>query len=466
MIRQADIVVFLGPSLPLSEAKQILHATFLPPAEQGDVLGVVNDIKPRVIAIIDGVFRTRPAVWHKEILYALTRGIHVYGASSMGALRAAELATFGMQGVGEIFNKFASGEFLDDDEVALVHADAETHYRPLTEPMVNVRATLAQARQHGIIDQAQHVALEHLAKRIYFVERTRNTFIRAAVEQGIIADGCTLAAFFTTHYVDVKRQDAIDLLTTLSHLPNDLSPFVPDFELATNPFVETLLLKDASLWEGKTKITRGTALAYHALHDANFESLSFSALNRGLVLILADILDVQITEDELLEECRRFKCRYQLVNDDTFHQWLQNNHIDEQFFSDLIRQKAICRRMHQWLRLKHGTLGSGGLLMEELILTNQYKDVLRKAAFQQDLIDQYTPFMIDSEHESDTTMQKLLQDHLNYAGITLDQHYTQWFREANFPNHTALELELIKAKLARQSLARMLNLDYSNFQLD
>ncbi|HEX6292834.1 MAG TPA: TfuA-like protein [Herpetosiphonaceae bacterium] len=459
MLQPAEIVVFLGPSLPLAEAKKIRNATFLPPAEQGDLLGVVNDFKPRVIGLIDGVFLSKPAVWHKEILYALTCGIHVYGASSMGALRAAELSAFGMRGVGEIFKKFASGEFLDDDEVALVHGDADTNYRALTEPMVNVRETLVQARQHGIIDQAQYEALEQLAKQIYFAERTRPAFISAAVEQGIVADGGKLAAFFATNYVDVKRQDAIDLLTVLTRLPDDLAPFVADFELANNRLFETLLLKDASIWEGDTKITRGDVMSYHALHDASFEYSNFSALNRGLALILAEMLGVQVTSDDIADERRRFKLKHRLVKDDVFQQWLRDNHIDEAFFNDLMRQKALCRRMHQWLWLKHGRLGSTGLLMEELILTNRYKDFLRKAAFQQDLIDQYAPFMIDSEHGRDATIQELFQDHFRHEALTLDQHYTKWFKEANFPSHAALELELIRAQLARQSLSRMLQLD-------
>ena len=59
------------------------------------------------IAIIDGYFERMAAVWHKEILVALEKGIAVWGAASMGALRAAELAPFGMVGVGAIYQAFS-----------------------------------------------------------------------------------------------------------------------------------------------------------------------------------------------------------------------------------------------------------------------------------------------------------------------------------------------------------------------
>src|SRR4051794_35869047 len=114
-------VIFLGPSLPLDEAREALDAIYLPPAGQTDLVTAAVNHQPDVIGLIDGVFSQSLSVWHKEILYVLEHGIPIYGASSMGALRAAETSAFGMIGVGEIFRQYASGELTDDDEVALVH---------------------------------------------------------------------------------------------------------------------------------------------------------------------------------------------------------------------------------------------------------------------------------------------------------------------------------------------------------
>ena len=129
------IVAFLGPSLPAREAKGF-H--LLPPARQGDVWRALG-LRPRAIALIDGVFEAQPSVWHREILDALDAGVPVVGGASMGALRAAELRTLGMTGVGRIFRWYRDGTVIDDAEVALLHADAEHGYRALTVPLVNVR---------------------------------------------------------------------------------------------------------------------------------------------------------------------------------------------------------------------------------------------------------------------------------------------------------------------------------------
>ncbi len=97
-----NVIVFTGPTLSASDARKELEALYLPPAAQGDVYRAART-RPVAIGIIDGVFDQVPSVWHKEILWAMSQGIHVFGSASMGALRAAEIAAFGMTGVGEIF---------------------------------------------------------------------------------------------------------------------------------------------------------------------------------------------------------------------------------------------------------------------------------------------------------------------------------------------------------------------------
>ena len=123
-----------------------------PPVKQGEVYECALT-RPAIIGIIDGYFEVTPTVWHKEILWAMAQGIHVYGSASIGALRAAELHTFGMTGVGRVFAAFRDGILTDDDEVAVLHGPEELGYPAVTEAMVNIRATLDKAVAEGVIDQ-------------------------------------------------------------------------------------------------------------------------------------------------------------------------------------------------------------------------------------------------------------------------------------------------------------------------
>ena len=157
------IVAFLGPSLPASEARGV---QVWPPARQGDVWRAL-DLRPRAIALIDGVFESQPSVWHREILDALDAGTAVIGGASMGALRAAELHTLGMKGAGRIFRWYRDGEVIDDSEVALLHGAAEDGYRPLSVPQVNVRWS---ARRQ--LPRREAEALVEASERIFYQDRT------------------------------------------------------------------------------------------------------------------------------------------------------------------------------------------------------------------------------------------------------------------------------------------------------
>jgi hypothetical protein len=175
----APMLAFLGPSLPSHQARALAPCRVLPPARAGDIWKALA-LRPRVIVLIDGVFESQPSVWHREILDALACGVAVFGASSMGALRAVELQAFGMVGVGEIFAAFRDGRLIDDSEVALLHADAEHGFRRLTEPLVNVRHHLARARAAKVISKASADRVLKAAEGLFYQDRTWPKLLDAA----------------------------------------------------------------------------------------------------------------------------------------------------------------------------------------------------------------------------------------------------------------------------------------------
>jgi len=226
------VYVFLGPSLPVDDARRELDAAYLPPVSAGDVAALVEE-RPEAIAIVDGTFDQAPAVRHKEILYALSRGIPVFGAASMGALRAAELHTFGMIGIGRIFDAYRSGAIEDDDEVAVVHADATGGYRPLSEAMVNIRWGLAAARDAGVVDDAAHDALVAAAKDLFYPDRSWPAVAKGAAARGVPPDRiAAVSDFVRAHPPRAKRDDALELVRRVAAAQRDgFRDRPPAFEL-------------------------------------------------------------------------------------------------------------------------------------------------------------------------------------------------------------------------------------------
>ncbi len=172
-------IVFAGPSIFGFAAEERAGLDIRPPAACGDLLAAAFE-KPEQIALIDGVFENAPSVWHKEILYALAEGIVVSGAASMGALRGAECAAFGMVGVGAIFEDYYSGRRSADADVAVTHAPAEMGFRPLTEALVDVDATLEALRAENLISEAELGSLGMAAAGLHFSRRSWPTILFAA----------------------------------------------------------------------------------------------------------------------------------------------------------------------------------------------------------------------------------------------------------------------------------------------
>jgi TfuA protein len=207
-------VVFLGMSLPREEAKNILDADYRPPIRRGDL--PLLDESVQWVGIIDGVFMNDCSVGHREIIALLKRGVTVVGGGSMGALRASELSDLGMIGVGKIYGMYLNGEIEGDDEVALVF-NPETD-QPLSEPLVNIRATLALAVEHGVLEADTSSQILERVRSEYYPRRSFGRTIELAQE---ILDPHTLkefAEFVENSSVDLKRRDAIAVLQEIEKI--------------------------------------------------------------------------------------------------------------------------------------------------------------------------------------------------------------------------------------------------------
>ncbi|MCA9675319.1 MAG: hypothetical protein KC464_09815, partial [Myxococcales bacterium] len=211
MSRAGATYVFLGPSLPVDEARRVLDAIYLPPAAVGDLWRLVRDGRPVRVAIVDGYFERMAAVWHKEILAALQARVEVWGAASMGALRAAELAPFGMIGVGRVYAGFRAGRLTDDDEVAVAHLPAAHGYQEVSTAMVELRAGLGRARRAGALSPRDHDRLVALAKARFYRERSWVQLDRDAADAGVSRAARTRLARVVDAAgarLDVKAADA------------------------------------------------------------------------------------------------------------------------------------------------------------------------------------------------------------------------------------------------------------------
>jgi hypothetical protein len=214
------IWVFAGPSLPPAVRPADEALCWRPPAVAGDAVAAA-DARPRAVVLIDGLFDLWPAIRHTELLDLIDAGVPVIGASSMGALRAAELHTLGMIGVGAIFRAYASGRIIADDEVAVLHGPQEMGWAPLTIPQVNVRATLARAIRQRVISAQAARALRDRSADVFFQDRSWRWLLHIAAAESIAPapELARLGAWLPGGQVDQKRRDALEALAVAAALP-------------------------------------------------------------------------------------------------------------------------------------------------------------------------------------------------------------------------------------------------------
>ena len=210
-----SIAIFVGPTFPFGQINEYLHipATIFPPIKRGHIEMLAADHE--VIVIIDGVFHSTLSVSAREILLALKEKT-IYGCSSMGALRAAELDKFGMIGVGEVYKMYSDRRIVSDGEVALLF-DPVT-YENMTVPLVNVRFALTQAVKNEVINQTTRDYLLTIASKIHYTELDYLSVIKNANQDTNKTNYDALMEYLSLNIdnLDLKKKDALELIGKLN----------------------------------------------------------------------------------------------------------------------------------------------------------------------------------------------------------------------------------------------------------
>lgn len=201
-------MIFVGPSLRFPRDGVRTVPALLdtaPPALRGDLLAAANR-GYESIGLVDGELLQRSTVTPGEVREVARRGVRLWGAASVGALRAVECAEW-MTGIGEIFAAYRDGVLTGDDEVAMTY-EPDT-YAPVAHPLVNVRAALRLGVVRGWwSDEAARATIADV-KGLAFYDRTLHAVLETARRHALPAEQVRRA--LEDGAADVKAGDAIAL---------------------------------------------------------------------------------------------------------------------------------------------------------------------------------------------------------------------------------------------------------------
>lgn len=417
------VIVYAGPSVSRHDVLLRVPGCILqPPARQGDVLSDLHRYEPTHVLLIDGEFQQHFSTWIKELVYALqyptVRG--VYGASSMGALRAAELADLGMIGVGQIFQWYDKRVTEDDSEVAVAYRlDAQGNYES-TVPLVNLRASDCTEEEF------------EAARRIHWSERWPS----------VLAKACP----YLLGLVDQKRLDACELLETFRDLrPRGDTRPTPD---ALGGLFLSQLERDRRIDIREVSVPLQRIDALVALGSPDRHQIFWDASNRMLCLHLAETLNVVPTAEDVQKEGVRHCQRHRLDQPGTLDAWLKKNGLNGTDFYRLMFQNARIAALHRQLVGNQLMCRKTQGVLDYLRTHGDFEGWARKAAEGQVSEDAGAPTNL----ENGVSVEGRWRDHCKTLGVAADGTFDDFLREFGFYCGSEFLLELQRTTLDGSAL--------------
>jgi hypothetical protein len=446
------IYIFTGPTIAVEEAREELEAVYLPPVSQGDVYRVAKH-HPRAIGIIDGYFEHVPSVWHKEILWAMREGIHVFGSASMGALRAAELAAFGMEGVGDVFEAYYRGEIEEDDEVAVAHGSKQDGYPVFSTAMVDIRATLDKAVQEKIIDRDTCLILLNIAKKLYYPQRNYQKILQLAAAQNM-AQVESLKIWISQNRVNRKHDDALHMLRAMrERLQEEVGPKHVEYHFQFTRFFQLLTLSAGTLSGEEETQLHDRLLEEARLQPGVYERIYQGTIARVLKLILAATDNIPITDESLQQVTDEFRIEFGLHVPEALEQWLARNELDPEEFMRFMERELRVRNVQATISpsdINH-------VMSDQLRLTGDYPRLASRARDKQRVLNVHgwhNPEVLNTElHHEDALFQWYFEEQLGNPVVSnLDSYALAYgFQDVSFFKRALLR-EYLYQKYAPASL--------------
>jgi hypothetical protein len=374
--------VFVGPTLSAEEIAASGDFVCLPPVAQGDLYRVARR-RPRAIGIIDGYFSGAPSVWHKEILWAISQGIPVFGSASMGALRAAELYAFGMRGVGRIFEAFRDGALEDDDEVAVVHGPAGLGYLSASEAMVNIRATLARCEAEGVLSAGTRRALEDFGKSLFFPQRSWEALLEGAAAQGLTeTERMALNDWLPRGRIDQKRADALEMLTAMAEAAIAPGAASAKFNFEWTYFWDEFVRRVDTVLDGSGSSEQQRIVDELRLAGPEaYQRIEDMALLRMIATRGAAPAAPTFPREDLQATLADLRARVGLFARADLDRWMELNDLDAASMESLVANEKVLKDMRDRSRA-----GIEPYILDELRLNGAYEHLAERARKKSDAL--------------------------------------------------------------------------------
>lgn len=446
-------VIFSGPTLKKLDAKKILDVKYLPPAKHGDILHAVFNLKADVIGIIDGHGTNELAVWHKEILIALAKGVKIYGAAGLGAIRAVELSKFGMIGVGKIFSDLKDNILSSDDEIICNYEIKNNEFKRVSESLVNIKATFIKAIEFDLITKKEYEKVIEISRNLYYPNRTfKNIFDKLTKNISDTKRLQKLGEFVETNFVDQQNLDALELLKEIKK--NKSIEKDHKFNNKYGGIYSALYHRYRPVIYKNQKFPLYYISNNVIINEKNITQLKYNAFNRQLSVLFAKVIKVRVNKDEIDKEKDNFQKKIKSKNNRELKLWIEENDLSIDDFNQLIEEEAIIRKLHKWILSRDWMQKNSKSILDYLRIENDFVKWKTKTGRREELTEDYSE-EIKELFQKDDNFKELLVSHVRHNKNNKDINYFEKINDAGL-SALGLKLELAKEKIVQNDIDQKL----------
>jgi len=248
-----------------------------------------------------------------------------------------------MEGVGRVFGLYRDGVTSADDEVALAHGTPADGYRPLSEPLVNIRLALADAVEERVIEAVTGNALLEASRVRFYPERAWGRLYEDAERLGVAEEErARLRAWVAATRPNAKRDDAADALRAASE---EKETRVPSFTFERTVFWQRLVRTTARAGGGAEPTMAADVLRRARVTLDDWRNLTRLALLNELVGIEAQLMGITATPDEIGSAAQRFRRERGLSSATATREWLAREGLSEREFTERMRLDVLTDKL-------------------------------------------------------------------------------------------------------------------------
>jgi hypothetical protein len=293
----------------------------------------------------------------------------------------------------------------------------------MSDPMVNIRATLAQPLAAEILTPDEITALIATEKSRHFSDRGfHGVLTTARTMLSLSPDRLDqLRILLREQAVDVKADDARQLLMAMRSLPKTPIPVTqrPSGHLS-GPFV-TLLDRDRLVGvHDDAPITFDAILRYVALNRSEHDVIRRSASRRQVMLRIGQILGIEPTADELMRAHVALTARVGMP----LAEWAATVDLTRTDLDRLTSEEAVIDRLERWAIQTPARIGYTRVYLDELRLAGLYPQ-MRRLAGEVEQVVAANPLV------EGLTVQETLKEHVRRTGWTPPASWPPFMEESD-----------------------------------